>query len=250
MFAGFKASLETYVQGKTWYWYVPFWLFGLYLFIRLFSFRLGEAAPSFFISVAQSFDFVLHEMAHLLTAFLPSILTAAAGSASELLLGTALIITAFVVRSYFASLFCFLWFMLATQATADYMADARTQDLPLVSFGGGDPIHDWNYVFSKLGLLEQDTLIAGVVRGIGVLAAVCGLLFSGWLIIRIFRAKSAAESRARMEEIMNKNAEKSPQDRPSKPFVTGDLYPDAKIGSLADHSDPELRRSDKGSGQT
>lgn len=229
MLTNFKHRLDEYAQNKTWYWYLPFWIFGAYLFIKLLGFRLSEPAPSFFISIAQSFDFVLHEMAHLFTAFLPAILTAAAGSVSELLLGLVLILTAFWVRSYFASLFCFLWFMLATQATADYMADARAQNLPLVSFGGGDPIHDWNFVFTKLGILQQDTVIAGMVRGTGILAAVASLLFSGWLIIRIAQAKSAAQSKAQPTTNIGTD----------KPFAASDLYPKAQAGRLADRPTPE-----------
>lgn len=237
-FYNIKSSVNEYVQNKNWYWYVPFWLFGLYLFIKLLDFKLGKAAPSFFIEIAQSFDFMLHEMAHLLTGFLPSLITASAGSASELLLGTSLIITAFAVRSYFASMFCFLWFMLAAQATADYMADAKLQQLPLVSFGGGDPIHDWNFVFNKLGLLNSSGLISGAMRGIGIAAGLFGLAWSLWLIIKIYRAKKETQHKALMDEIMNHSANKQPEQRlPDKQFIGGDLYPSPKTGALADRKE-------------
>jgi hypothetical protein len=240
MFARIKSNFDEYVQNKDWYWYVPFWLFGLYLFFKLLDFKLGQTAPSFFIAIAQSFNFVLHEMAHLLTGFLPPLITASAGSSSELLLGLSLIVTAFLVRSYFASLFCFLWFMLATQATADYMADARSQNLALVSFGGGDPIHDWNFVFTKLGVLQHDKLIAGMVRGYGIAAGVFGLLLSAWLIIRIMQSKAAIAHKAEVGEIMNKFAGKSPEARdPDKPFLDSELYPSAEKGALAEHKAPE-----------
>ncbi len=184
-----RLQIATYIQQKKWYHYLPFWLFGLYLFVRLLSFELGGQAPSFFIAIAQAFDFILHEMAHLMTAFLPQILVAAAGSMAELLLGIVLIITAFLTRSYFASLFCFLWFMLATQSVADYIADARKMALPLVSFGGDNAIHDWHFILDSLGLLEQDTLIAGLLRGVGIFAGIFALIFSAWLMYKmaIFR---------------------------------------------------------------
>lgn len=231
---GSKLNDYTSTRSFGWYWYAPFWLFGLYLFVKLLDFELGGQANSFFVLVMQSVNFFLHEMAHLFAAFLPDLLTAAAGSGSELLLGLGLIIGGFLGKTYFASLFGFLWFMLAAHATADYMADARSQSMPLVSFGGGDPIHDWNFIFGKLGLLEQDTLIAGMMRWSGTLAGLFGLGFSAWLIIGMMQAKRRAAHKARMDEIMNKTLDRTPADRPDKPFLGGDLYPAAKTGPLAD----------------
>jgi hypothetical protein len=48
------------------------------------------------------------------------------------------------------------------------MADARAQELPLLTVGSGnDVIHDWNYLFGKLGVLAHDTQIASAMRVIG-----------------------------------------------------------------------------------
>ena len=52
--------------------------------------------------------------------------------------------------------------------TATYMADARAMALPLVTTGDPDLVeHDWNTIFSGLGLLNYDTRIAAVVRIFG-----------------------------------------------------------------------------------
>jgi len=238
-FRSLQASIDTYVQDKSWYLYVPVWFFGLYIFIKLLSFELGGELP-FVISIGQSFNFILHEIAHLLTVFLPSILTASAGSASELVLGIALIIGAFAGRTYFASLFCFLWFMLATQSIADYMADARAQNLSLVSFGGGDPIHDWNFIFGRLGLLEQADLIAGVFRGVGVSTGLLGLIFTAWLIYRMAIAKttpvmSSDEAKLLHEEALVKGIRAAPPEH-FKNVNGGNLYPIARTGPMADRS--------------
>ena len=48
------------------------------------------------------------------------------------------------------------------------MADARAQALPLLSVGNSDEvIHDWNYLFGRLGWLSHDIQIAHGVRVIG-----------------------------------------------------------------------------------
>ena len=63
------------------------------------------------------------------------------------------------------------------------MADARAQDLPLLTVGDGDyVIHDWNYLFTKLGVLQHDTQIGGTFRilgWIGMLAVVAWLIWRG-----------------------------------------------------------------------
>jgi len=65
---------------------------------------------------------------------------------------------------------------------ATYMADARAQDLPLLTVGDAEyVIHDWNYLFGRLGVLEHDTQIASAVRMIGWLGMI-GIVI--WLIWR------------------------------------------------------------------
>jgi hypothetical protein len=62
-----------------------------------------------------------------------------------------------------------------------YMADARVQQLPLVTVGdpelGG---HDWLAIFSSMGMLEHDTAIARVVRLLGWLG-MAGAVAYFWL---------------------------------------------------------------------
>jgi hypothetical protein len=60
--------------------------------------------------------------------------------------------------------------------TATYMADARAQELPLLTVGDAEyVIHDWNYLFGALGVLDHDIQIAAIVRAIGWIGmiAVC-----------------------------------------------------------------------------
>ena len=54
------------------------------------------------------------------------------------------------------------------------MADARAQVLPLV--GSGD--HDWTEIFSRWGVLQRDTTIAGFVSLLGWAGV---LITAGWL---------------------------------------------------------------------
>ncbi len=59
---------------------------------------------------------------------------------------------------------------------ARYMADARSQLLPLV--GGGE--HDWATLFGQWGCLSRDTAIAGAVRAAGWLVMLGAWAWLGW----------------------------------------------------------------------
>jgi hypothetical protein len=195
-FSTLRSNVDAYVQGKVWYWYVPLWFLGMYIFFGLLGFDPNKQMP-FLISIAQAFDFFLHETVHIVLGFLPAVLTAAAGSLSELLLGTVLVAMAFMQRSYFAVMVTSLWFMLACQSAGIYMADARAQRLSLVSLGGAlsgtdTVIHDWNFAFGKLHLLSLDRVIGTSVRAVGVVVGLFGLVFSAWLIYKMATAADAA----------------------------------------------------------
>jgi hypothetical protein len=62
-------------------------------------------------------------------------------------------------------LFCFFENFLSV---GTYMADARAQALPLLTVGDADSvIHDWAYMFGKLGLLRLDVSIGHALRFLG-----------------------------------------------------------------------------------
>ncbi len=77
---------------------------------------------------------------------------------------------------------CMFFFFEQCLPIARYMADAQAQQLPWMSIGRYESlIHDWNYLFTQLGVLSFDTVIAGIVRSIGCLGMI-GLMF--WFLWR------------------------------------------------------------------
>jgi hypothetical protein len=77
---------------------------------------------------------------------------------------------------------CLFFFFEQFLPIARYMADAQAQQLPWASIGRYESlIHDWNYLFTQLGVLSYDTVIAGIVRSIGCLGMI-GVTF--WFLWR------------------------------------------------------------------
>ncbi|HEY1468436.1 MAG TPA: hypothetical protein VGF61_05290 [Candidatus Acidoferrum sp.] len=77
---------------------------------------------------------------------------------------------------------CLFFFFEQFLPIARYMADAQAQQLPWMSIGRYESlIHDWNYLFTQLGILSYDAVIASIVRSIGCLGMI-GVVF--WLLWR------------------------------------------------------------------
>jgi hypothetical protein len=124
----------------------------------------------------------IHEGGHLLFRFFGELLNITGGTLLQLGVPVALAIYFLFQRQAQGVAFCMFFFFEQFLPIATYMADARRQDLPLLTIGDGDyVIHDWNYLFSKVGLLQHDIQIAAAVRFIGWLGMRC---VAGWLIWR------------------------------------------------------------------
>ncbi len=101
----------------------------------------------------------------------------------------------FLLAAYFFSqrqpagfVFCLFFFFENWLYTATYMADARAQELPLVTTGDPDFVeHDFHAIFSSLNVLDYDTKIAAVVRLLGWIGMLACVVWLGWRL----RTKSA-----------------------------------------------------------
>lgn len=161
--------------------YVCLWLFFVYLYVQIVQFQVDQSS-NLFIGGLYFVEFGVHEASHLVVAFLPSILVAAAGSFGEIAFTALIILAAWKAKSYFAMIFGALWMALAVNSVGRYMADARAQQLPLI--GPGETVqHDWHFVFAQLGWLDADTIIGTAIRGLGDLIGLVALGFGLWLLL-------------------------------------------------------------------
>ena len=120
-------------------------------------------------------DLAIHETGHLVFAPFGEVIQFAGGTLFQLIVP--LVFLAYFLRfaprrDRFAASVMLWWVAVNLWNIAVYMADARTQELPLV--GGGE--HDWAYLFGRFGLLNQDTAIARSVRALGALLFLIALV--------------------------------------------------------------------------
>jgi len=127
-------------------------------------------------------NLVVHEGGHNLFGWFGPTLGLWGGTLLQWLVPFLLAAYFFIERQTAGFVFCLFFFFENWLYTATYMADARAMDLPLVTTGDPDFVeHDFNAIFSSLGVLASDTKIATVVRVLGW----CGMLGCvAWLATR------------------------------------------------------------------
>jgi hypothetical protein len=110
----------------------------------------------------------VHEGGHIIFGWFGEFISVAGGTFLQLAAPAMLAIYFVFRRQPQGVTFCMFFFFEQFGPIATYMADARAQELPLLTVGSGDDvIHDWNYLFGKLGVLAHDTQIASTMRVIG-----------------------------------------------------------------------------------
>ncbi len=119
------------------------------------------------VFLLDSANLAFHEAGHPLFSLLSDTLTVYGGTLAQLMFPLLVLFSFYRQRAAFSCAFAVLWLGENLFNIAVYMADARSQVLPLA--GNGE--HDWTEIFSRWGVLEWDTGIAALVR------------LAGWLLI-------------------------------------------------------------------
>ena len=145
-----------------------------------------------FGSIFSGITLGVHELGHLLFAPLGHWLGVAGGSITQVAAPLAVAYGFLRQRDYYAIAVAGTWEGMSLANLATYVADARAQELPLVSPFSGDPEHDWNYLLSSVGMLRQDTLLAGCVRLAACAVLAGSVAFGVWLCVKMARSRPAA----------------------------------------------------------
>lgn len=154
-------------------------------------FYLGFLAYAFQAHGAMLFidtaNLIVHEGGHNLFGWFGPTLGLWGGTLLQWLVPFVLAVYFFAERQIFGFVFCLFFFFENWLYTATYMADARALALPLVTTGDPEFVkHDWNTIFTNLGVLSYDTRIAAIVSLLGW----CGMIASiVWLVVAAKNAK-------------------------------------------------------------
>jgi hypothetical protein len=134
----------------------------------------------------------IHEGGHLLFRFFGEFLALAGGTLLQLAVPLMLASYFILHRQVQGTAFCLFFFFEQFLPISAYMADARAQELPLLTVGDTDDvIHDWNYLFTKFGVLDHDTQIADVVRVLGWIGMLGTFAWMAWRSLQSREAEQA-----------------------------------------------------------
>lgn len=121
-------------------------------------------------------DLVIHEFGHLLFAiFGNEPLTVLGGSLTQLLVPVGCGIYFFLRKWYYSAAVMIFWVGQNFFDIALYVHDACILQLPLVSLGGDEVIHDWNYLLDLWGILIHSQEIARTLTFFGMVCYLAAL---------------------------------------------------------------------------
>ena len=137
--------------------------------------------------------FGLHELGHVLFSGFGEFMHIAGGSLTQLAVPMIGMVMLLYQRDYFGIAVAGCWESFSLYNLATYIGDAQTMQLPLVSIGGGDAYHDWEYLLVHLGLIEQDAKIAALTRGLGLIVLLASLWLGAWICYRMAKPPKKVE---------------------------------------------------------
>ncbi len=184
--AGARDEVADWCEGRHWPGRALLLLWLAYVAVR----HLGDTD---YQSLFGGLNLGIHEGGHLLFSMFGEFLTVAGGTFAQL---AAPVVSAGLFarqRDYFATAVSGCWLAMNLYGVATYMADAREMDLPLVTVGGGEALHDWNTLLTDLHLLAWDTRLAALTRLLAFVVMWGSLAAGAWMIARM--ARGAARSR-------------------------------------------------------
>ncbi|MEX2180843.1 MAG: hypothetical protein WD771_02270 [Gemmatimonadaceae bacterium] len=168
-------AMRLWATGRWWHWRLPLFLLLLVQATRPLR-EFGEA------NLFTGIIFGAHEFGHLAFAFFGEWMTIAGGSLMQLLVPVGAAVAVARSKDWFGVAICGLFLASSLGDLSWYVADARAQDLDLVSFspdGGG---HDWHYLLGRAGLLKQDLALARFTRFVGWCAVVASTVLAARLL--------------------------------------------------------------------
>ena len=132
-----------------------------------------------YIFIIDDANLLFHEAGHLIFGLLGPTMGLYGGTLGQLVFPIVSAVAFWRQGSWVSVSVASLWFFENLVNIAAYVADARSQQLPLV--GGGE--HDWTNILSSWGALQYDTTLATIlvaVAWLGLFATLGGTTYLWW----------------------------------------------------------------------
>ncbi|MCX6175115.1 MAG: hypothetical protein NTZ27_10215 [Ignavibacteriales bacterium] len=119
-------------------------------------------------------NLLIHEGGHGVFKIFGKFIYTLGGTLMQIIIPSMFIIYYLIKEKKFGTQIFLVWLGENLINISVYAADARAQKLPLL--GGNKVYHDWAWLLSQTGLLEQDKLVGNIFYGTGILMFLIALL--------------------------------------------------------------------------
>jgi hypothetical protein len=114
-------------------------------------------------------NLVIHEAGHLFFSWFGRFPGVIGGTVGQLFVPAAFTLYFIGRKEFFSSAVTLFWTGQNFFGISVYVKDAQAMAMPLLSIGGGDAVHDWNYILSRLGMLRWERGVGNGLYLVGVL---------------------------------------------------------------------------------
>lgn len=150
-------------------------MFAKRLFLVPLLVYVGWLTSAYDYHFIDGVNLLFHEAGHLFLGFLGQTMHFLGGTFGQLFFPIACALHFLQARKFYETYIMGIWFGESLMNTARYLGDAQTQTLPLV----GGHIHDWNWLLSHWGVLQNCESIATTLHVVAAgIAGAC--LFGAW----------------------------------------------------------------------
>ena len=185
-----REDIDDWCSGCNWWIRIPVLLLILHQSVR-------QIQNPEWDGLFSALDFGIHELGHVVFMPLGEFMSVLGGSFWQIAAPLISAVMFLRQRDYFAISVCFMWLGISLFRMALYMEDARAMSLPLLSVGGGESWHDWNYLFTSFRMLQWNLSIGHLTRFLGEGCLIAAMLSGTWLIWKMFRLRQTSQDTAK-----------------------------------------------------
>lgn len=119
-------------------------------------------------------NLIIHEAGHPLFMAFGTFAGFLGGTIFQLMVPSLIFVYFILKQQLFSAGFGLFWVGENLVNISVYMKDATEMALPLVGWGA---IHDWNWIFSELDILQHDQIIGEFTYGLGLFFIISSIIF-------------------------------------------------------------------------
>ncbi|MEO8190492.1 MAG: hypothetical protein ABI682_09120 [Acidobacteriota bacterium] len=172
-FSAWISDARDWCAGRSWIWRAPIVLYFAWSgFARL----RDPLSTDLFGGITLG----IHELGHLILGWAGRWLSIAGGSVAQV---AAPIAAGWILarqRDWFGITVAAAWLASSLFGLAAYIGDARAMEIPLVGLVP-DPVHDWNWMLSRLGILGWDHGLSALTRAASYAVWTSAVVSGAWL---------------------------------------------------------------------